>query len=305
MRCRSGGRHGRVLDRVDVDGAAVGVLGVARRPLDEAAVEGRGVVGLDRAEVAAAVRVDRLEPPDREPGRVETTQDGEDRRAPRRGSRSPGRRGHGRRSRGRSAVTTRRSRSGTGHPGCQETPVICRARAGEIGVIAPGEATVEPRAATAKTAAATPTAKSRIAFIGKSGWSDSNRRNLPSPKRALYQAELHPAHTLVRPYSMTVRADQLALGHLIEDEASTVPIDEPAEISSLDCSGKMVPVHRRVMKAAAAIDTRAVLEIPIPLNECSVTLVRLTPSEIRVPPVVFRVVHLPAFLAPRLPAAAR
>ena len=48
----------RVLDRVDVDRAPVRMLGPAARALDVAAVERGGVVGLDRAEVAAAVRVD-------------------------------------------------------------------------------------------------------------------------------------------------------------------------------------------------------------------------------------------------------
>ena len=201
-------------------------------------------------------------------------------------------------------MTTRRSRSGTGQPGVpgdaghlsREGRRDRRDRTGG------GDRRTEGR--HREDSGDEPSGEKQIAFIGKSGWSDSNRRNLPSPKRALYQAELHPAHTLVRPHSMTVRADQLALGHLLEDETSTVTIDEPAEIPSLDCPGKMVPVHRCVMKAAAAIDTRAVLQTSIPLDECSVTLVRLTSSEIRVPPVVFRVVHLTAFLAPRLPASA-
>ena len=60
----------RVLDRVQVDRASVRVLRPAARALDRTAVESRRVVRLDRAEVAAAVGVDRHHPADREPRRV-------------------------------------------------------------------------------------------------------------------------------------------------------------------------------------------------------------------------------------------
>src|SRR6188472_4069538 len=69
-RCPGDGDVG-ILDRVQVDRAAVRMLRPARRPLDVAAVEGRRVVRLDRAEVTRAVRVDRDDPPDREAGRIE------------------------------------------------------------------------------------------------------------------------------------------------------------------------------------------------------------------------------------------
>ena len=61
----------RVLDRVDVDRAAVRVLRPAARAGRAAAVERRRVVGLDRPEVAAAVGVDRDDLPDREPRGVQ------------------------------------------------------------------------------------------------------------------------------------------------------------------------------------------------------------------------------------------
>src|SRR3990172_1412178 len=60
-----------VLDRVDVDRAAVRVLRPALRALDVAAVERGGVVRLDRAKVAGPVDVDRHHAPDREAGLVE------------------------------------------------------------------------------------------------------------------------------------------------------------------------------------------------------------------------------------------
>ena len=68
---RAVGRDVRVLDRIEVDRAAVGVLRPVRRPGRAAAVEGRGVVGLDRAEVGAAVGLDRDHAPDREARAVE------------------------------------------------------------------------------------------------------------------------------------------------------------------------------------------------------------------------------------------
>ena len=68
-----------VLDRVDVDRVPVGMLRPAARARRRAAVEGRGVVGLDRVEVAAAVVVDEAHAPDREAGVVEPPQDRHDR----------------------------------------------------------------------------------------------------------------------------------------------------------------------------------------------------------------------------------
>ena len=61
----------RVLDRVDVDRAAVRVLRPAAGAGRAAAVERRRVVGLDRAEVASAVGLDRDDLPDREPRGVQ------------------------------------------------------------------------------------------------------------------------------------------------------------------------------------------------------------------------------------------
>src|SRR4029079_4848813 len=54
----------RVLDRVDVDREAGRMGRPVARAGRGATVEGRGVVGLDRPEVVAAVAVDRLHPPD-------------------------------------------------------------------------------------------------------------------------------------------------------------------------------------------------------------------------------------------------
>ncbi len=70
----------RVLDRVDVDRPAVGVLRPPLRPrrLGEAAVEAGGVVGRHRGVVAAAVGVDPDHPPDREARAVEAAEHGDD-----------------------------------------------------------------------------------------------------------------------------------------------------------------------------------------------------------------------------------
>ena len=76
---RSRGRHVGVLDRVQVDRAAVRVLRPARRALDVATVERGRVVGLDRAEVARAVGIDRDHAPNREPRRVEPAENAEHR----------------------------------------------------------------------------------------------------------------------------------------------------------------------------------------------------------------------------------
>src|SRR5437588_12676562 len=59
---------------------AVGVLRPVRGAGGGAAVERRRVVGLDRAEVAAAVVVDRLHAEDREARVVEPVEGGDDRR---------------------------------------------------------------------------------------------------------------------------------------------------------------------------------------------------------------------------------
>ena len=54
---------------------------------------------------------------------------------------------------------------------------------------------------------------------------------LPSPKRALYQTELHP-HTLMRSNSMTVRTDQVALGDLGEYPTLAVSLtDHRADVA--------------------------------------------------------------------------
>ena len=73
--CRSS--HVRVLDRVEVDRAAVRVLRPARRAVDGPTVEGGRVVGLDRPEVARAVGVDGDHPPDRKTGPVQAPEDRE------------------------------------------------------------------------------------------------------------------------------------------------------------------------------------------------------------------------------------
>ena len=67
-----------VLDRVDVDRQAVGVIRPVRGAGGVAAVEGGRVVGLDRAKVAAPVSVHELHAPDREAGAVELLESGDD-----------------------------------------------------------------------------------------------------------------------------------------------------------------------------------------------------------------------------------
>ena len=213
----------RVLDRVQVDRPAVGVLRPAARPLDGAAVERRGVVGLDRRG-SRSPRTRRREP---------FAGSGS---APHRGAAGPsphpvrrrgGRRcvpcGYGRRSpsvaRGRGAG--RRGRRGS--PDARRRPSSSRAATtgaahraavlgGRGGRAAGGDNTEHqdeqrddgnPHRGTVAPAMRTsrcPTEVGhRAAPIGQldspareSGWSDSNRRNLPAPNRALYQAELHP-----------------------------------------------------------------------------------------------------------------
>ncbi len=64
-------RDVRVLDRVDVDRAPVGVLAPAARSGHRATVEGGGVVGLDAREVVAAVGLDRAHAANGEAGPVE------------------------------------------------------------------------------------------------------------------------------------------------------------------------------------------------------------------------------------------
>ena len=128
----------RVLDRVEVDRAAVRVLRPARRAVDGPAVERGRVVGLDRAEVAAAVGVDGDHPADREARRVEAPEHREHVRARRRGGRRSGPCARGRRSPSGVARTRRRSSSGTGHPGRHETPVMVSRSAAGSGVTGRG-----------------------------------------------------------------------------------------------------------------------------------------------------------------------
>ena len=80
----------RVLDGVHVDRLAVRVRRPVRRSGRDrvAAVERRGVVGRHRRGIAAAVRVDRLHAPDREPLRVQATEHREHRSRRRPRSRS-------------------------------------------------------------------------------------------------------------------------------------------------------------------------------------------------------------------------
>ena len=73
-------RDVRVLERVEVDRPAVGVLRPVRRAGCRAAVEGRGVVRLDRAEVVAAIGLDRHHAPDREARGVKLAERPRDRR---------------------------------------------------------------------------------------------------------------------------------------------------------------------------------------------------------------------------------
>ena len=144
---RTGGSRGATFAPPETYGFSIGLTSIARsvrmvrparRPLDVAAVEGRRVVGLDRAEVARAVRVDRNHPPDRE-------------RAPCRGRGTPGR-GHAQRRDGRSAARFGRfpskpqcdrreqpevARDATGQPGRHDTPVIRFACAASIRSIVP------------------------------------------------------------------------------------------------------------------------------------------------------------------------
>jgi hypothetical protein len=75
---RSTGRDVGILDRVHVDRAAVRVLRPAGRPVDVAAVERRGVVGLDRLKIAAPERVDGDHAPDRESRSIERAEDADD-----------------------------------------------------------------------------------------------------------------------------------------------------------------------------------------------------------------------------------
>ena len=80
---RPAARDVRVLDRVEVDRPAVGVLGPVGRAGRAAAVEGRGVVGLDRVEVGAAIGLDRQHAADREARGVELAERARDGRGDR------------------------------------------------------------------------------------------------------------------------------------------------------------------------------------------------------------------------------
>ena len=130
---RATARDVRVLDRIHVDRRAVGVVRPARRPLDEAAVERRRVVGLDRAEVAARRRR---------------------RRAPCAGSGSAPRRGRGRPRRAR--ARRRDGRSAAPSAPCRRSPSATAAAA------AGREARPGSRGATTRRSSASP-APSRCA----------------------------------------------------------------------------------------------------------------------------------------------
>ena len=163
------------------------------------------------------------------------------------GGRSGGRCGRARRSRDDVAVTTRRSRSGTGQPGRHETPVIWRASEGEIGAIEPLNVVGDPRDELGSAQRRrSPRRDSRRDFIEKSGWSDSNRRP-PAPKRALYQAELHPVTVRYVRHSMTVCTDELALRRSPLAIAATprAPVYETSHLELAWRSAReMIPVHR-------------------------------------------------------------
>jgi hypothetical protein len=102
---------------------------------------------------------------------------------------------------------------------------------------------------------------------------------------------------------MAVRADQLALGDLVEKHPSIVPVDQSAKLPTLRCPWKMVPLHRGVMKAAATVDAWRVLKTPIPLDERPAPETLLTSPDDGTLPMVLGVVHLAAALAPCLPAS--
>ena len=187
-----------VLDRVQVDRAAVRVLRPARRAVDVAAVEGRRVVRLDRAEVRAAVRVDR------EPSAGSGS-------APRRGAAAP--------STTSGSATSRCDDDPAGVHAPVEAPVT---RRDEPELVEPERASAVPRdvpPSGANVGAGEPRGgeAGREQPIGagptESGDDEDTRRgppasttgvssgdrggrirtdDLPLPKRALYQAELHP-----------------------------------------------------------------------------------------------------------------
>jgi hypothetical protein len=105
-----------------------------------------------------------------------------------------------------------------------------------------------------------------------------------------------------RSHSMAVGADQLTLRDLLEDGLTPKTTkNHVAHLSSLGRSRKMVPLHRRVMKDSAAVDTRTTrLQRSIPGDErAPMLLPHLHSLGARASPVL-SVVFLPAGFAPEL-----
>lgn len=155
--------------------------------------------------------------------------------------------------------------------GPMEAPAVCQPR--------PGEADRRPRDGREGRVCGTLTSSGH-SWDERSGWSDSNRRNLPSPKRALYQAELHPACTLQRTYSVTRRADELAFRHLRARKAHLPRVEQPAHVIHLLRARQVIPVHRDVGGATAAVGARRrLLEASVPAAELRLTGSPLLPVE--------------------------
>ena len=100
--------------------------------------------------------------------------------------------------------------------------------------------------------------------------------NLPLPKRALYQAELHPVQSLVRAYRVTVRADELTFGQFGAELLGLARPRKRAQVIALRVTREVIPRHGRGMKATATVSARAErLEMLVQPDEAEARLFHL------------------------------
>jgi hypothetical protein len=103
---------------------------------------------------------------------------------------------------------------------------------------------------------------------------------------------------------VAVRADELALGDLLEHAAAVVLPAQVGNGGELGGAGQVVPLHRRRVIAVAAVGARlSLLQPEVPLDELGVALALLLDANRLSRSVILRVVAPPAVLAPCLVSA--
>src|SRR4051794_5052158 len=128
----------------------------------------------------------------------------------------------------------------------------------------------------------------------QSGRPDSNQRP-PRPKRGALTRLSYAPLPLECTHCVAVRADEPALGDLLEHAAAVVLPAQVGNGGELGGAGQVVPLHRRRVIAVAAVGARlSLLQPEVPLDELGVALALLLDANRLSRSVILRVVAPPA-----------